>query len=75
LSVRPHGRPGRPVLERVLDVPEAALLWLPWPSTPRIVLEGSFAFLKQILRSRSLGLGPGGTAREPLTGPTVGGVP
>lgn len=46
-------------LERVLDRPERALLWLPWPSTPRIVLMGSLGFLRQILRSRALSLRSG----------------
>jgi hypothetical protein len=54
------GQDRRPVLERALDVPEKALLWLPWPSTPRILFRGSFGFLKQIIRSHMLGLGPGG---------------
>ena len=27
-------------------------LWLPWPSTPRIILKGTLGFLRQILRSR-----------------------
>jgi len=54
------GQDRRPVLERALDVPERALLWLPWPSTPRIIFRGSFGFLKQIIRSRMPGLGPGG---------------
>ena len=49
--------PGGPtVLERVMDAPERALLWLPWPSTARIILKGSFGFLRQILRSRALAL-------------------
>ena len=54
------GQDQRPVLERALDVPERALLWLPWPSTPRILFRGSFGFLKQIIRSRSLGARRGG---------------
>jgi len=46
--------PGGPtLLERVLDGPERALLRLPWPSTARIILKGSFGFLRQILRSRA----------------------
>ena len=48
--------PGGPtLLERVLDGPERALLRLPWPSTARIILKGSLGFLRQVLRSRSLG--------------------
>ena len=49
--------PGGPtLLERVLDGPERALLWLPWPSTARILLKGSLGFLRQLLRSRALRL-------------------
>jgi hypothetical protein len=48
--------PGGPtLLERVLEGTERALLRLPWPSTARIILKGSFGFLRQILRSRALG--------------------
>jgi len=48
--------PGGPTfLERVLDGPESVLLRLSWPSTARILLKGSFGFLRQILRSRALG--------------------
>jgi hypothetical protein len=47
--------PGGPTLfERLLDGPERALLWLPWPSSARIILKGSVGFLRQILRSRAL---------------------
>lgn len=42
------------VLERILDGPERVLLRLPWPSSARIILKGSFGFLRQILRSRTL---------------------
>jgi len=49
----------RSALERLLDGPERALLWLPWPSTPRIILKGSLGFLRQILRSRALDLPAG----------------
>jgi hypothetical protein len=44
------------LLERLLDSPESALLWLPWPSAARIILKGSFGFLRQTLRSRASGL-------------------
>lgn len=46
--------PGRPrgIVERILDVPQGVLLWLPWPSTPRIIITGSFGFLRQWSRSR-----------------------
>ncbi len=56
MSVGPKDRAGRSLVERALEVPEGALLWLPWPSTARIILKGSFGFLKQIIRSRALGL-------------------
>jgi hypothetical protein len=46
--------PRRPVLERILDGPERVLLRLPWPSTPRIILQGSLGFLRQVVRSRAL---------------------
>ena len=46
-------RSGPTLLERVLDGPEKALLWLPWRSTARILLKGSFGFLRQVLRSRA----------------------
>jgi hypothetical protein len=45
----------RPLLERALDGPERALLWLPWPSDVHIILKGSLGFLRQMLRSRVLG--------------------
>jgi hypothetical protein len=48
-------RGGPTPLERLLDGPEKALLWLPWASTARIILKGSFGFLRQILRSRGWG--------------------
>jgi len=44
------------VLERALDGPQKALLRLPWPSTAQIVLKGSLGFVRQVLRSRKLGL-------------------
>ena len=46
--------PGVPtVLERLLDGPERVLLRLPWLSSARIILKGSFGFLRQILRSHA----------------------
>jgi hypothetical protein len=47
---------GPTLLERLLDGPERALIRFPWPSTARIVVTGSFGFLRQMLRSRALGL-------------------
>ena len=49
----------RSSLEKVLDGPERALLWLPWPSTPRIIIKGTLGFLRQMLRSRRLSHLPG----------------
>jgi hypothetical protein len=40
-------------VERLLDGPERAILWLPWPANARIVLEGSFGFVRQIARSQA----------------------
>ncbi len=39
-------------MERLLDGPQRVILWLPWPANVRIVLEGSFGFVRQIVRSR-----------------------
>jgi len=55
LTTQPAPR-GPTLLERLLDGPERALLWLPWPSTARIIVKGSFGFVRQILRSRASGL-------------------
>jgi hypothetical protein len=41
-------------VERLLDGPERAILRLPWPANARIVLEGSFGFVRQMARSRAL---------------------
>jgi len=49
-------RDGPAAIERGLDGPQRALFRLPWPSTARIVLKGSLGFVRQILRSRRLGL-------------------
>jgi hypothetical protein len=46
----------RAVLERLLDRPERMILGLPWPSDIRIILKGSLGFLRQVARSRVLGL-------------------
>jgi hypothetical protein len=46
----------RGALERALGVPERLALRLPLPPNARIVVRGSFGFLKQVLRSRALGL-------------------
>jgi hypothetical protein len=46
----------RGVLERALGVPERLALRLPLPPNARIVVRGSFGFLKQVLRSRALRL-------------------
>jgi hypothetical protein len=46
----------RPVLERALDLPQRTALRLPWPPDARIAIRGVFGFLKQIARSRALGL-------------------
>jgi hypothetical protein len=48
---------GRPRLERALDVPERMLLRLSGSANGRIVVRGLFGFLKQVVRSRALGLG------------------
>ncbi len=56
MSVGPKDRGRRSLVERALEVPEGALLWLPWPSTARIIVTGSFGFLRQVVRSRALGL-------------------
>ena len=45
----------RTLVERLLDGPERAILWLPWPANARIILRGSFGFVRQVLRSRVLG--------------------
>lgn len=47
----------RPRLERALDVPERILLRLSRSANGRVVVRGLFGFLKQIVRSRALGLG------------------
>ena len=59
MSASSGGRDRRAALERALDFPEKAVLWLPWPSTARIIVKGSFGFLKQAMRSRLLGLRSG----------------
>ena len=60
--------PRRPLLERVLDGPEQVALWIPWPSTIRILIKGTLGFVRQLARSRTLGLRIGTTT--PLTDPT-----
>lgn len=49
-------RVGRTQVERLLDAPERALLSMPWPATARIILKGSLGFVRQLVRSRALGL-------------------
>jgi hypothetical protein len=51
----------RPVLERALDLPQRLALRVPWSPDARIAIRGVFGFLKQIARSRALGL----SARPP----------
>jgi hypothetical protein len=46
----------RRFLERALDAPQRLALRLPLPENARIVVRGSFGFLKQVLRSRALEL-------------------
>ena len=49
----------RRALERALDLPQRWVLRLPLPPNGRIVVRGTFGFLRQILRSRALRLGRG----------------
>lgn len=55
--------PRRTLGERVVARLERALLRIPWPPNGRIALQGGFGFLKQIARSRALGL-PRGRAPQ-----------
>ena len=59
-------RTGAGALERALGLPERLLLRLPLPQNGRIVVRGSFGFLKQLLRSRTLGLRRGRYVPPPL---------
>jgi hypothetical protein len=43
-------------MERCLDLPQRLALRPSWPEDARIAILGIFAFLKQIARSRALGL-------------------
>ena len=56
MSGAPAERDRRPVLERALDFPQRLALRVSWPPDARIAILGVFGFLKQIARSRALGL-------------------
>ena len=53
----------RPLMERCLDLPQRLVLRPSWPEDARIAIRGIFGFLKQIARSRALGLRAGPSSR------------